>query len=91
MVLLGKTYGGLMVDVRATNAKLRARAASIVAAATGVPLADAHDLLLQAGDEVRTAIVMGATGRTPEAARARLMATKNALRAALESDEAATT
>ncbi len=35
MVRLGRTYGNLMVDVRATNAKLRERARRIVAEATG--------------------------------------------------------
>ena len=37
MVRLGKTYGALMVDVQPTNAKLRRRAARIVATATGLP------------------------------------------------------
>ena len=37
MVQLGKTYGGLMVDLRATNAKLRDRATRIVAEIAGVP------------------------------------------------------
>ena len=36
MVRLGKTYSNLMVDVQATNAKLRARARRIVAEACGV-------------------------------------------------------
>ncbi|MFJ8477890.1 N-acetylmuramic acid 6-phosphate etherase [Kitasatospora sp. NPDC094011] len=35
MVRLGRTYGNLMVDLRATNAKLRERARRIVAEATG--------------------------------------------------------
>src|SRR6185369_10449826 len=35
MVRLGKTYGNLMVDVKATNEKLRDRAVRIVTAATG--------------------------------------------------------
>ena len=37
MIQLGKTYGGLMVDLRATNAKLRDRATRIVAEIAGVP------------------------------------------------------
>src|SRR6185295_5791734 len=36
-VLLGKTYGGLMVDVRPTNAKLWARAARILRLLSGLP------------------------------------------------------
>ena len=39
MVLLGKTFGNLMVDVRATNQKLHERALSILAQATGLPRA----------------------------------------------------
>ena len=35
MIRLGKTYGNLMVDVRASNEKLRARSRRIVALATG--------------------------------------------------------
>lgn len=42
MVKLGKTYGGLMIDLRATNAKLRDRAARIVAEITGAELEQAR-------------------------------------------------
>ncbi len=45
MVTLGKTYGSLMVDVRATNAKLRDRAARIVAEITGATLEEARAAL----------------------------------------------
>src|SRR6185295_5010869 len=37
MIRLGKTYGNLMVDVRASNEKLRARSRRIVALATDAP------------------------------------------------------
>jgi N-acetylmuramic acid 6-phosphate etherase len=87
MVLLGKTYGGLMVDVQATNAKLRARAAAIVAEVVGVRTAEAQRLLRQADDEVKTAILMGSAGSSPREARERLSAHGNILRAALEADE----
>lgn len=86
MVGLEKTYAGLMVDVRVSNAKLRARATSIVAAAVDVPMADARTLLRQAGDDVRTAIVMGCMGLSVGAARARLAAHGGALRAAIAHD-----
>jgi len=84
MVLLGKTYGNLMVDVQATNAKLRARALAIVASATGVDAGAAETLLTAAGGEVKTAIVMGLTKSSPEEARTRLAAHGGVLRAALE-------
>ena len=58
MVQLGKVYGNLMVDVRATNAKLRDRAVRIVMAATGVDRATAEAVLSRAGGECKVAIVM---------------------------------
>lgn len=95
MVQLGKTYGGLMVDVQATNAKLRARATAVVAELAGVPTTQAQEMLHLAGEDARTAIVMGRTGLSAEAARSRLAAHANVLRAALEaqlkSDEAGAT
>ncbi len=59
MVKLGKVYGNLMVDVRPTNAKLRARAARIVAEAAAIPLEQAEAHLVAAGWEVKVAVVMG--------------------------------
>ena len=58
MVLLGKTYGNLMVDLRATNAKLTDRSERIVMEVTGVARDRARDLLAAAGGLVKTAIVM---------------------------------
>ena len=45
MIRLGKTYGNLMVDVRASNEKLRARSRRIVALATGAGDAAIEDAL----------------------------------------------
>ncbi len=42
MILLGKTYGNLMVDVQPTNEKLRRRAVAIVAQATGLAMDEVH-------------------------------------------------
>ncbi|KYK16119.1 MULTISPECIES: N-acetylmuramic acid 6-phosphate etherase [Streptomyces] len=57
MIRLGKTYGNLMVDVRASNEKLRARSRRIVALATGAP-DDAIERALTATDgEVKHAIL----------------------------------
>ncbi|MFF7386018.1 N-acetylmuramic acid 6-phosphate etherase [Streptomyces griseoluteus] len=58
MIRLGKTYGNLMVDVRASNAKLRARSRRIVAQATGAPDADIERALTEADGEVKTAILI---------------------------------
>lgn len=57
-VLLGKTYGGLMVDVRPTNAKLEARSARIVARLTGLDEAQAQRLTRKAHGRAKVAIVM---------------------------------
>lgn len=60
MIRIGKTYGNLMVDLRATNAKLRDRSERIIVEVTGVDRAEARRLLAAAGDSVKTAIVMHA-------------------------------
>lgn len=83
MVLLGKTYGNLMVDVVTTNAKLRSRAVTIVQRATGVDMASAEALLRQAEGETKVAIVAGRAGISPEQARRRLAEHQGSVRAAL--------
>src|SRR6266581_2264737 len=85
MILLGKTFGNLMVDVQATNQKLHRRAISIVRQATGVDEDAAEGLLSVSRGEVKTAIMVGRTGIEPELARERLAAHSGILRAALES------
>lgn len=81
-VLLGKTYGGLMVDVRPTNAKLWARAVRIVRRlAPGLSSDDALKLLKKAGGRAKVALVMH-HGRV-NAARAKelLITNRGSLRA----------
>jgi N-acetylmuramic acid 6-phosphate etherase len=58
MIRLGKTYGNLMVDLRASNNKLRDRGERIVAEVCRVPRDDARRLLEAADGRVKTAIVM---------------------------------
>ncbi|MCE3030857.1 MULTISPECIES: N-acetylmuramic acid 6-phosphate etherase [Streptomyces] len=58
MIRLGKTYGNLMVDVRASNAKLRARSRRIVALATGAGDPEIERALTESGGEVKTAILV---------------------------------
>jgi N-acetylmuramic acid 6-phosphate etherase len=57
-VLLGKTYGGLMVDVRPTNAKLWARAVRIVQRLSGLEADEALKLIKKAGGRAKVALVM---------------------------------
>ncbi len=84
MILLGKTFGNLMVDVQATNHKLQRRAVTIVRQATGLDEDAAEALLGASGGEVKTAIVAGRTNIAPELARDRLAAHGNVVRATLE-------
>jgi N-acetylmuramic acid 6-phosphate etherase len=58
MIRIGKTYGNLMVDLQATNTKLRDRGERIVMEVLGVEREVAHDAVRAAHGEVRTAIVM---------------------------------
>ena len=58
MIRLGKTYGNLMVDLRATNNKLVDRSQRIVMEVCGVTRDEATQLLERAGKSVKLAIVM---------------------------------
>jgi N-acetylmuramic acid 6-phosphate etherase len=62
MIRLGKTYGNLMVDLRATNLKLKDRSERIVMEVCAVDRATARDLLERAGGTVKTAIVIHELG-----------------------------
>lgn len=83
MVRLGKTYGGLMVDLRASNKKLRDRAARIVSAVTGSDRDTSFVLLDRAGGHAKTACVMGTLGVDRAEAEARLNAAQGSLRAVI--------
>ena len=86
MVRLGKTYGNLMVDLRATNGKLRERATRIVQAVTGADRDRAETALLQAGLDVKLAILIVGRDLDVDEAQHRLTAAHGRLRAALELD-----
>lgn len=58
MIKMGKVYGNLMVDLNATNEKLRDRSERIVMQMTGLSRARAKKLLRQAKGAVKAAIVM---------------------------------
>ncbi len=64
MIKLGKTYGNLMVDVKASNAKLTARARHIVSEVTGCTDSEAATVLRKAGGQAKLAILMQMTGCT---------------------------
>jgi N-acetylmuramic acid 6-phosphate etherase len=84
MIRLGKTYGNLMVDLRATNSKLRARTNRIIRVLTGLSVEEADALLQKCGGELKTALVVQQTHVTPAEARTRLQASGGQVRKALE-------
>ena len=83
MVRLGKVFGNLMIDVKAANAKLVARANRIVRALTGLDEASAGEVLTACGGEVKTALVASLAKVSPEAARELLKANGGQIRSAL--------
>ncbi|MFJ3950049.1 N-acetylmuramic acid 6-phosphate etherase [Streptomyces sp. Je 1-4] len=87
MIRLGKTYGNLMVDVRASNEKLRARSRRIVALATGASDQEIETALRSTDGEVKNAIltILGEVD-APTAARL-LDAADGHLRVALQAAE----
>ena len=62
MIRIGKTYGNLMVDLKATNAKLVDRSQRIVMEVTGASRDEARAIIDAAGGSVKTAIVMYSLG-----------------------------
>ncbi|GHK02785.1 N-acetylmuramic acid 6-phosphate etherase [Streptomyces sp. NPDC003753] len=84
MIRLGKTYGNLMVDVRASNDKLRARSHRIVALATGASDEEIERALAATGGEVKNAILTILGGVDGATAKRLLTESGGHLRAALE-------
>jgi N-acetylmuramic acid 6-phosphate etherase len=84
MVLLGKTFGNLMVDLQTTNSKLVERSRRIVAALTGRSLDECERTLALCNGDVKTAIVALRCFVSPEEARRRLLQNGGHLRRALD-------
>jgi N-acetylmuramic acid 6-phosphate etherase len=91
MIRIGKSYGNLMVDLRATNAKLSDRAERIVMEVTGLARDDARALLARADGGVKLAIVMHALGVDAETAQAQLAAHGGVVRRVIPSAPPAVT
>lgn len=85
MIRLGKTFGNLMVDVFATNEKLRARVRRIVETATGASPEQVDEALAAADGNAKVAIVSLLAGVDAADARARLVAAGDNIRRALDS------
>jgi N-acetylmuramic acid 6-phosphate etherase len=83
MIRAGRVHENLMVDLRATNAKLRDRAARIVSTLTGLPRDAALDLVDRCEGETKTAIVAHHRGVSPADARTLLDAANGRLDAVI--------
>lgn len=86
MIRIGKTYQNLMVDVKASNQKLHARAVRIVMQATDCDEQTAYDALDQANNEVKVAILMLLTQVNAQQARETLAKEKGFLRNAVSQE-----
>ena len=83
MIRLGKTFGNLMVDLRATNEKLRDRSERIMMEVCGVDRKQARELLEKGGGVVKTAIVMHFKGVSREQAERALEQAGGVIRKAI--------
>jgi N-acetylmuramic acid 6-phosphate etherase len=84
MIRIGKTYGNWMVDLRATNVKLKDRSIRIVSGITGLDRERAESLLARCDGEVKTAIVSQALGVEKIEAQLRLKVAGGRLRTAIQ-------
>jgi N-acetylmuramic acid 6-phosphate etherase len=83
MIRLGYVYGNLMVNVQPRNAKLEDRARRIIAASAAITYERAGELLVEAGSDVRVAILMARLSLDRGLAEARLAAAGGRLSEAL--------
>ena len=84
MVRLNKVHGNLMVDLKATNAKLVRRAVALTMRATGCDEALARDTLLACDHHVKVAVVAITCSVDVATARSRLAASADSVRGALD-------
>jgi len=84
MIRLGKTYGGLMVDVRSSNEKLAARALRVVRLAADVSEEEAERALAEADGSAKVAMVALLACVDAATARKRLEQASGHVQAALE-------
>lgn len=89
MIGIGKTYENLMVDLKASNKKLVARAVRIVMQATECTLEEAQAALAQTDNDVKPAILIVMTGMSLAEARSRLDGSNGFLRQAVRASKQA--
>ena len=85
MIKLGKVYGNLMIDVKATNEKLVERAKGIIMKCTGCTREVAEEYMNITGDDVRLSIFMILSDLDKEQSIEFLSKNDNNIRKALES------
>jgi N-acetylmuramic acid 6-phosphate etherase len=83
MIRLGRVYRGMMVEMRASNAKLRRRAEAMVATIAGCPLERAVAALEAAGGDIKRAALLAAGAPDGKVVDRLLMRHDGSLRAAL--------
>lgn len=86
MVLLGKTYGNLMIDLQARSEKLAARSRKILIDLLEVSPDRAEQLLAEAGGSVKLAIVIHTLGCTRDEAATKLKAAGGLVRRLLKQE-----
>lgn len=80
MIKIGKTYENFMIDLNATNEKLKDRAIRIVSQIAGVTFAVAYEKLVNCDWKIKTAIVSLILGISPEDANRKLELKNGVLR-----------
>lgn len=83
MIRMGYVYDNLMINMTATNEKLRRRAMRILESASGAEASAVEHALRQAGHDMRTALVILETGLDAKRARELLAASKGDVRASI--------
>jgi N-acetylmuramic acid 6-phosphate etherase len=86
MVRIGKTYCNLLVDLQATNTKLKTRAQRIVQHLTNLDAGSAAELLTRCNGELKTSIVSARLNLSPDEARQRLQNAAGHLRRAIQTE-----
>ena len=87
MIKLNKTFGNLMVDLKASNQKLWDRGARLVSHLTDLNYDDALELLKSADGEVKTAVVMSKLNIDIKYAQKQLRKQQGSLRKTLDNPE----
>lgn len=87
MIRMNKTYGNLMVDLKALNDKLWDRGSRIIEELTGLNYASSYKILKAADGEVKTALAMNLADLSAEEARTALKQAGGALREVIEGEQ----